>query len=291
MIHSIVNALNGIHGGTFADPSTFLGAIIYAVVFGFVAWIAGRMLMGAVSRGLAHDKRALMDRTTVTFLAQLARMAVYVFAFICYARLVPPLESLGTAWLASVSVISVIFGLAAQNTLGNLIAGISLLIYRPFKIGDRLQVNAPTGLETGVVESLNLGYTLLKTDDGRWVILPNSIMASQTIVNLSGGDPRAVCQVAIRIGSAALIDKVRGILTEAAAQHPKVHRTIGCPLTQLEPTGMVLTLTVQCADAVTAGGVRCDLLESAIKRCASEGIEIPPPQAAMVLKEHREISR
>ena len=71
---------------------------------------------------------------------------------------------MGSAWSASVGVASVVLGLAAQSTLGNLIAGISLLLYRPFEAGDRLQVTAPTGLETDVVESLNLGYTVLKTD-------------------------------------------------------------------------------------------------------------------------------
>jgi small conductance mechanosensitive channel len=123
-----------------------------------------------------------VDRTTINFLAQIG---VWLFAFISYAHLVPALASLGTAWLAGVSVISVIMGLAAQNTLGNLIAGISLILYRPFKVGDRLQITAPTGLETGTVESLNLGYTVLKTDDNRRVVVPNSAMASQTTINLT----------------------------------------------------------------------------------------------------------
>jgi small-conductance mechanosensitive channel len=99
--------------------------------------------------------------------------------------LIPALAGLGTAWLASAGILSVIIGLAAQNTLGNLIAGISLLLYRPFNVGDYLQVTAPTGLEAGLVESINLGYTLLKTNDNRFVVVPNSIMASQTHINLT----------------------------------------------------------------------------------------------------------
>ena len=74
--------------------------------------------------------------------------------------------------MASVSVISVIMGFAAQNTLGNLISGFSLLLYRPFKLGDQVQVLAPTGLETGIVESLTLGFTLLRTDENRCVVFP-----------------------------------------------------------------------------------------------------------------------
>jgi small-conductance mechanosensitive channel len=146
-----------------------------------------------------------VDRTAVKFLAQLARFAVYIFAFISYAHLVPVLAGVGTAWLASAGILSVIIGLAAQNTLGNLVAGISLLLYRPFNVGDHLQITAPTGLETGLVESINLGYTLLKTDDNRRVVVPNSIMASQTHINLtssfgvatpgsSAGQPRTIAE-------------------------------------------------------------------------------------------------
>ena len=64
-------------------------------------------------------------------------------------------------------------------------AGISLLLYRPFNVGDHLQITAPTGLETGFVESINLGYTHLKTDDNRRVVVPNSLMASLTLINLT----------------------------------------------------------------------------------------------------------
>ena len=188
-LHDMVNE---IRNGQFVSPDTPVGAVFYGIIFFLLAWLAGRALRLAVQRVLAGDTRAYVDRTTINFLAQLAKIGVWLFAFISYAHLVPPLKSLGTAWLASVSVISVIFGLAAQSTLGNLIAGISLLLYRPFKVGDRLQVTAPTGLETGIVESLDLGYTVLKTDDNRRIVVPNSSMASQTTVNLSGEDPRVV---------------------------------------------------------------------------------------------------
>ncbi|HAO80362.1 MAG TPA: hypothetical protein DCQ92_15615 [Verrucomicrobia subdivision 3 bacterium] len=127
---------------------------------------------------LAHDKHEHLDLKAVKFLAKLTRYAVYVFAFAAYAHFILALSGLGAASLTSIGMISLIVGFAAQNTLGNLIAGISLLLYRPFKLGDRLHVTAPTGLETGTVESLTLGYTLLRTDDNHRVVVPNSLMAS-----------------------------------------------------------------------------------------------------------------
>jgi small-conductance mechanosensitive channel len=126
-----------IKAGGFADPSTLQGAILFAIFFAFLAWLVGSALRLTVQRVLLHDKHEHFDRMAVKFLAKLTRYAVYVFAFAAYAHFIPAMSGLGTASLASISVISVIVGFAAQNTLGNLIAGISLLLYRPFKLGDR----------------------------------------------------------------------------------------------------------------------------------------------------------
>jgi small-conductance mechanosensitive channel len=277
--------------GGLADPSTLQGAFLFAVIFAFLAWIVGRTLRVAVQRMLAHDKHEHLDLMAVKFLAKLTRYAVYVFAFAAYAHFIPALSGLGAASLTSIGMISLIVGFAAQNTLGNLIAGISLLLYRPFKLGDRLQVTAPTGLETGTVESLTLGYTLLKTDDNRRVVVPNSLMASQTNINLTANDPRVVCSVLIGISYDSDIDKARAILLDLAGKHPQAKQVCGCPLTQLGASGVVLSLDVWCADALAAITFRCDLLEQAAKRFAVEGIRISIPQTMVVLKDDRQIIR
>jgi len=277
--------------GGFADPATLQGAFLFALIFAFLAWFVGRMLRMAVQRILAHDKHDHLDLMAVRFLAKLTRYGVYVFAFAAYAHFIPALSGLGTASLASISVLTVIIGFAAQNTLGNLIAGISLLLYRPFKLGDRLQVIAPTGLETGTVEGLTLGYTLLKTDDNRRVVVPNSVMASQTNVNLTANDPRVICSVSIGISYDSDIDKARAILLDLAGKHPKAKQVCGCPLTQLVASGVVLSLDAWCADALAAIAFRCDLLEQAAKQFAVEGICISTPQTMVVLKDDRHLNR
>jgi small conductance mechanosensitive channel len=169
---------------TFLNPATLSGALFYAVAFLLLAWLAARGLQVAVKKALQEDVRGLIDRTAATFLRQLAQIAIYVAALILYAHLVPALRALGNALLTGASVASIVVGLAAQNTLGSLIAGISLLLYRPFEVGDRVQVSAPTGVETGVVERLTLGYTILVASDNRRVVIPNSAMASQITINL-----------------------------------------------------------------------------------------------------------
>jgi small-conductance mechanosensitive channel len=80
--------------------------------------------------------------------------------------------------------VSIVLGLAAQNTLGNLIAGFSLVLYHPFHVGDVVLLNTPKGLTTGTVEALSLGNTQLRDTEGAEIIVPNSVMASSVLVRM-----------------------------------------------------------------------------------------------------------
>lgn len=168
------------------DPTRIGGALLLAVLF----FLAGLVLSGLVhrlSKALQQERSERVDQITLSFLGHLAILVTWVLLLTFYAHLVPALNRLGTALLAGVSLMSVILGFAAQATLGNLVAGISLVFYKPFRRGDRLQIQAPTGLEIGEVEDISLGYTVLHTDDHRQIIISNGTMAQQTMIRL----PRA----------------------------------------------------------------------------------------------------
>jgi len=173
------------------DPSSLAGALLYAAVFFAAAAGVARFIRTSVRRLLSHPDHAQLDRTGIQFLSQLSQALVYLCALVLWAHLVPFLRHLGTALLAGVSIASVVIGLAAQNTLGNVISGFALLLYRPFRIGDRLQVTSPAGLATGTVESLGLGYTKIRTEDGKLLIVPNSTMATQVTLNMNEAAPSA----------------------------------------------------------------------------------------------------
>jgi small-conductance mechanosensitive channel len=170
---------------TVLDPTTLPGALVYAVIFLIAATIVARAIKISVKRLLAHKDHSALDRTGMQFLTQLSQALTYLCALVLYAHLIPVLRQLGSALLAGVSVASVVIGLAAQNTLSSVIAGFAILLYRPIRIGDRVQVNGPSGPINGIIESLSLGYTIVRTEDRRKVIVPNSTMASQVTVNLN----------------------------------------------------------------------------------------------------------
>lgn len=166
-------------------PDSLVGAVGYLVLFCLLAAALSRALRIAIQTAVSHAPVEHVDRTAVNFLRQLGVLIIWVFVLAAYAHLIPALHSLGTAMLAGASIASIVLGLAAQSTLGNLVAGISILIYRPFRVGDLLQISGPTGPEIGTVEALSLGYTVLGTQDGRRVIVPNSLAISQIAINLN----------------------------------------------------------------------------------------------------------
>lgn len=166
----------------YIDPREVVGALLLGVVFLLVGAVLSRIVRGLLADTIRYDER--VDQITLSFLSHLAILVIWLLLLTFYAHLVPALNRLGTALLAGVSVMSVIVGFAAQTTLGNLVAGISLVLYKPFRQGDRLQIQAPTGLEVGRVEDISLGYTVLETDDRRHIIISNGTMAQQTMIRL-----------------------------------------------------------------------------------------------------------
>jgi small-conductance mechanosensitive channel len=163
----------------FFDPADPLGAVTYGVIFLFLAIFTGRVV-NILAR---HSQSHLSDLTALRFTTQLLRMLIYLVAFIIYSRMIPALKELGTTLLTGVSVAGVVIGIAAQSTLSNLVAGFSLVMYRPFHVGDEVQLTTPKGLTTGTVKSLSLGYTILHDNkDDQEIIVPNSVMSSNVMI-------------------------------------------------------------------------------------------------------------
>ena len=108
---------------TLMSTETVPGVLFMGVLFTFAAWLGGRAVRLAVHRLLDRSQEDGADPTGIRFLGQLSRLMVYIFAAVCYARGIPALEKFGEVFLTSVGVVSIVVGLAAQSTLGNLISG------------------------------------------------------------------------------------------------------------------------------------------------------------------------
>jgi len=140
-----------------------------------VAWVLASWAQRVVLRSF---ERTRVDATVVRFLASAVRYVLLI------AALVSCLSGFGittTSFAAVLGAAGIAVGLAFQGTLSNFAAGLMLLLFRPFKVGDTIKV----GAHTGTVKALELFSTVLATGDNRRVVLPNSALSNQPLENVT----------------------------------------------------------------------------------------------------------
>jgi small conductance mechanosensitive channel len=254
---------------SYIKPDTLIGALAYFLIFVILAMIFSRALRSVVHAAMTRSGH--IDRTTLSFFQQMASALIWVVMLILYAHLIPVLHSMGTALLAGASVASVVIGLAAQSTLGNLVAGVSITIYRPFRLGDTLQVAAPTGTEVGVVELISLGYTTLRAPAGHLIVVPNSVAASQVTINLNTNSSFAPWPLimVIRIGRDTDIEAARELALEVGKQNADEKAVAGCFLTKVDTTSVTLELRLRASDSAQREKLRSTLLAELARRFAA----------------------
>jgi small conductance mechanosensitive channel len=148
----------------------------WALVVAAVALLVARASRGVTMRALARNRA---QANVTVLVGNLAQLTVIVIG----ALLILAIYTQGAfTWiLTSFSVVGIVVGLSAQDILKNFFAGVWVLIERPFRIGDSIEV---TGY-TGTVEGIAFRTTQLRTDDGREVIVPNGTFMTSAVVNLT----------------------------------------------------------------------------------------------------------
>jgi len=249
---------------SYVKPDTLIGSMVYLAIFVIAALILTRALRAAVHAAMTRKGR--VDLTTISFLQQMGSALIWVIMLILYAHLIPVLRSMGTALLAGASVASVVIGLAAQSTLGNLVAGVSITLYRPFRLGDTLQVAAPTGTEIGTVELISLGYTTLRATDGHLIVLPNSLAASQVIINLNSTFAPGSIAVTIHVSRDTDTDAAGKLAVRVATDVAGEKAAAQCYLTKVDPGGSTLSLHLSATDPGGRDALRSKILRALAQR-------------------------
>ena len=186
-------------------------AAIVLVVF-TVAWLMASWAQRAIVRALGATH---VDATLIRFLASAARYGVLIVA------LVSCLSAFGitaTSFAAVLGAAGIAIGLAFQGTLSNFAAGLMLLIFRPFRVGDVIKA----GAYSGTVKALELFSTVLVTGDNRRVVLPNSTLSNQPLENVTYYPIRRA-EVLLPFPLRAQAEQVLARLAERARARPHVH--------------------------------------------------------------------
>ena len=232
-------------------------------------WIASRLVI-LMKAALT---RAKVDRTLVSFLGNVANIGLLILIIIA---------ALGKLGIPTTSVTALIGGaglavaLSLKDQLSNFAAGALIILFRPFKVGDFIKVN---GFE-GTVSEIKMVQTALSTPDNEEVILPNSVVMSNSIVNRSSM-PLCRVQVVVGVDYACDLKAAKAAVLKAATEHPLCVQTQGKEavtyITNLGDNAIEITLWAWTNEA-DLGAFRFGLNEQVVENLRAANINIPFPQ-------------
>ena len=185
------------------------------IVYAFVILIAGRIIAGwgaSVTRKTLRASKT--DEALVRFLANMVKLAVLAFAVIA------ALSRVGIQTASFVAVLGaagLAVGLALQGSLSNFAAGVMILIFKPFGLGDLIEA----GGKLGIVEEIGIFTTTLNSLDNQKIIVPNSVVTGGVITNVNGNPTRRV-DLTAGISYTDDIGKAEGVLRSVVDNHPHV---------------------------------------------------------------------
>jgi small conductance mechanosensitive channel len=242
-----------------------VGAIVILIIGYIAAGWAARMTSNALA------KSAKVDETIRHFLASLVRYAVIVFTVLAV------LNRFGvetTSFIAVLGAAGLAIGLAFQGTLSNIAAGVMLLLFRPFKVGQFIDAAGVAG----TVESITLFMTQLNTPDNVHVIIPNAQLWGTAVKNFSHNATRRV-DIDVGIGYGDDIGKAVQVLTDLVSGDGRVNADPEplVAVTGLGDSAVNLQVRVWCA-ASDYWAVKFDLTRQVKEALDAAGISIPFPQ-------------
>jgi small conductance mechanosensitive channel len=232
----------------------------------------GKMVVGMLVRGMRKVmQKQEIDKTLETFVSNLVRMVLMVIVAIA------AISQLGietTSFIAIFGAAGLAVGLALQGSLSNFAAGVLIVLFRPYRVGDFIE---GAGI-AGVVEQVQILTTVLRTGDNKRIIVPNGQIMDSIITNYSANETRRVDMV-VGVSYSDDLDKVRGVLEELVAADERILEDPACTIAVSEladsSVNFVLRPWVKTPDY---WGVMFDMTEAIKKRFDKEGISIPFPQ-------------
>lgn len=241
---------------------------IAAIIILFVGLQIAKFLRNLVEKLMQKSR---VDSTLITFASNATYMTILVLVGIVF---------LGQIGVKTASLIAILgsagiaIGLALQGSLSNLAAGVMLIIFRPFRIGDYIE---GAGI-AGIVKEIQMFSTILNTPDNRRVIAPNSKLFGDSIINYSAENTRRI-DLVFGVGYGDDIHKVKKIIGDILDQDERILQDPAPTIGLLELADSSVNFAVRpWVKAADYWDVYFSLQERIKERFDSEGINIPFPQ-------------
>ncbi len=275
--------------GEFFDIYMLVSFIVIIVITVFME----RIIRGILKRAFEHSSKIMKsDPTNFLIVRNIISLGIYIVGLSLAIYSVPALRFLTYSLLAGAGILAVVIGFASQQAFSNIISGVFLAIFKPFKVGDMIRF----GDKGGVVEDITLRHTVVRNFENRRFVVPNSKISDETIENSNLTDEKTCRFVEIGISYDSDINKAMKIMEKEALKHPETidnrsteDKKNGLPQVAVRVMGFSdssvnLRASVWGANPPAAFRIGTDLNKSIKERFDKEGIEIPFPYRTIVYK-------
>lgn len=275
-----------------------LNLLVRTAVFSVVVMLT--LFFVKLSRNIMDRNHKLreLDPTQFTFIKHFLAGIIYFIGLMSAVYTIPSFRSLVVSIFAGSGVLAIIIGFASQQAFSNIISGIFIAIFKPFRIGDRVKL---IGNETiGIIEDITLRHTMIRTFENKRILVPNSVISNEIIENSNIVENKVCNHIEIGISYDSDENKAIEIIREEAMNHPAFldNRTFeevneGAPPVNVRIIGfgdssVNLKAWVWSNDSSSGFVMKCDLNKSIKQRFDREGIEIPFPYRTIVFKNNEE---
>ena len=228
------------------------------------------------------------------FVLRMVKIILYTIGAYACLSLLKPFESVLTKLLGSAGILAVVLGLAAQESLGNMVNGLLISTFKPFHIGDLVKVN--NGEYEGYVVDISLRDTVIQTYENTKIIIPNSTMNKAVLENVSRSGNAKGNFLSLEIGYDCDLDKAICIIQEEVMRHElfldartKEDIINGVPavivrVLNFNESGLQLRTTIYSQTNAQGFAMLSDLRIAIKKRFDQEGIQFPYPHRTVVYK-------
>lgn len=265
-----------------------MALIITIVVIIAITIIAQWLLKRAFNRFIEGRTQIKIDDPTNFRFIYYALVALIYITGIGFAIWnIPSLKHVAQSLLASAGILAIVIGFASQQALGNIISGLFIVMFKPYRINDRISIHDTL---RGIVEDINLRHTIIRNFENQRIIIPNSIISNEILVNSNYTDNEVCKLINIGISYGSDIDKAKELMIDEIQNHPlniDVRKPediengkprVAVRVVELGESSVNLRAWAWAPDPANGFLLECDLMESIKKRFDKEGVVIPFPQ-------------
>jgi len=274
----------------FVIDNHLIGFVLTIIITFIVAKFVKKMLERGLAKVITPE-----ERTNYQFFRHVLVALVYIVGFTAAIYNVPAFKAVGATVLAGAGVFALAISFASQQALSNIVSGVFIIIFKPFKIGDRITLKSSGN--DGIIEDITLRHTVIRNYENRRVIVPNSIISNETITNSDYGDPRVCKHLVIGIGYDSDINLAKKIINEDCENHPfsidnrtELDRQNNVPkvvvrVMQLGESSVDIKAWIWVSDQSKVLEMVSDLNQSIKKRFDESGILIPYPHRTLEISQ------